>query len=62
LKAVAQYQNKLIDGFGMIGRKIRISVTDRCNMRCMCCMPYNNNEWFEDDNILTYDEIVKFKL
>jgi GTP 3',8-cyclase len=28
-------------------------------MRCMYCMPYNNIEWFEDDNILSYDEIVK---
>jgi GTP 3',8-cyclase len=28
-------------------------------MRCVYCMPYNNTEWFEDDNILSYDEIVK---
>jgi GTP 3',8-cyclase len=28
-------------------------------MRCMYCMPYNNTEWFEDDNILSYEEIVK---
>jgi GTP 3',8-cyclase len=54
-----QSQNELIDGFGRIGRKLRISVTDRCNMRCMYCMPYNNTEWFEDDNILSYEEIVK---
>jgi molybdenum cofactor biosynthesis enzyme MoaA len=54
-----QSQNELVDGFGRIGRKLRISVTDRCNMRCMYCMPYNNPEWFEDDNILSYDEIVK---
>ena len=55
----AQYQNELVDGFGRIGRKLRISVTDRCNMRCMYCMPYNNTEWFEDENILSYEEIVK---
>src|SRR5919199_3582582 len=60
LKAAVQYQQKeLVDGFGRIGRKLRISVTDRCNMRCMYCMPYNNTEWFEDDNILSYEEIVK---
>jgi molybdenum cofactor biosynthesis enzyme MoaA len=28
-------------------------------MRCVYCMPYNNTEWFEDDNILSYEEIVK---
>ena len=59
LNTTARYQNELIDGFGRIGKKLRISVTDRCNMRCMYCMPYNNTEWFEDDNILSYDEIVK---
>ena len=59
MNTAVQYQNELVDGFGRIGRKLRISVTDRCNMRCMYCMPYNNTEWFEDDNILSYDEIVK---
>ena len=59
MNTATQYQNELVDGFGRIGRKLRISVTDRCNMRCMYCMPYNNTEWFEDDNILSYDEIVK---
>ncbi len=57
-----QSQKELIDGFGRIGRKLRISVTDRCNMRCMYCMPYNNTEWFEDDNILSYEEIVKLTI
>lgn len=52
-------RSKLADSFGRIGRKLRISVTDRCNMRCVYCMPSGNTEWFEDNNILTYDEIVK---
>jgi cyclic pyranopterin phosphate synthase len=52
-------QNKLVDGFGRIGRKLRISITDRCNMRCVYCMPNGNTEWFEQNNILTYDEIVR---
>jgi cyclic pyranopterin phosphate synthase len=51
-------QSKLVDGFGRIGRKLRISITDKCNMRCVYCMPNGNTEWFEDNNILTYDEIV----
>ena len=56
---MVQLQSKLVDGFGRIGRKLRISITDRCNMRCVYCMPNGNTEWFEQNNILTYDEIVK---
>jgi cyclic pyranopterin phosphate synthase len=52
-------QNQLVDGFGRIARKLRISVTDRCNMRCVYCMPFNNTEWFEQDNILSYEEIIR---
>ncbi|PWU80823.1 MAG: GTP 3',8-cyclase MoaA [Candidatus Nitrosopolaris wilkensis] len=56
---MVQLQSKLVDGFGRIGRKLRISITDRCNMRCVYCMPNSNTEWIEQNNILTYDEIVK---
>lgn len=52
-------QNELVDGFGRIARKLRISVTDRCNMRCVYCMPSNNTEWFEQSDVLTYEEIVR---
>jgi GTP 3',8-cyclase len=56
---VTRLQNELIDGYGRIGRKLRLSVTDRCNMRCIYCMPDNNNEWFEQHNILSYEEIIR---
>jgi GTP 3',8-cyclase len=56
---VTRLQNELIDGYGRIGRKLRLSVTDRCNMRCIYCMPDNNNEWFEQNNILSYEEIIR---
>lgn len=52
-------ENQLVDGFGRIARKLRVSVTDRCNMRCVYCMPTNNTEWFEQDDLLTYEEIVR---
>ena len=52
-------QNKLIDGFDRIARKLRISVTDRCNMHCVYCMPSNNTDWFEQVNILSYEEIIR---
>lgn len=56
---MTRLQNELIDGYGRIGRKLRLSVTDRCNMRCIYCMPDNNNEWFEQHNILSYEEIIR---
>ena len=52
-------QNQLVDSFGRIGRKLRISVTDRCNMRCIYCMPENNTEWFEQMDVLSYEELVR---
>jgi len=56
---MARPQNKLIDSFARNAIKLRISITDRCNMRCVYCMPTNNNEWFEQNDILAYDEIVR---
>src|SRR4051794_17543179 len=47
------------DSFGRIAKKLRISVTDRCNMRCTYCMPYNNTTWFEQDNLLNFNQIVR---
>jgi GTP 3',8-cyclase len=52
-------QDPLVDSFGRIARKLRISVTDRCNMRCVYCMPSNNTDWFEQDDILSYEEIIQ---
>jgi GTP 3',8-cyclase len=49
----------LSDGFGRVARKLRISVTDRCNLRCVYCMPSDNVKWVEKDNILTYEEITR---
>jgi cyclic pyranopterin phosphate synthase len=58
LKA-SQDPDKLADGFGRIAKKLRISVTDRCNMRCVYCMPTNNTKWFDQNNVLSYHEIVR---
>lgn len=38
---------------------LRISVTDRCNLRCTYCMPFAKYEWIERQEILTYEEIVR---
>jgi cyclic pyranopterin phosphate synthase len=49
----------LADRYGRIARKLRISVTDRCNMRCMYCMPKGKVQWYNKENILNYDEIIR---
>jgi len=37
---------------------LRISLTDRCNYRCMYCMPEDGVRWLEKDQLLSYDEII----
>lgn len=46
----------LSDSFGRVSRKLRISVTDRCNFRCQFCMPITP-VWLPRSQILTYEEI-----
>ena len=49
----------LTDGYNRVARKLRVSVTDRCNMRCMYCMPPQDKvQWFNDADLLNYDEIT----
>lgn len=49
----------LRDNFDRVARKLRISVTDKCNMKCVYCMPQHNIKWFEDKEILSFQEIVR---
>ncbi|MGE5661268.1 MAG: GTP 3',8-cyclase MoaA, partial [Ignavibacteriales bacterium] len=50
-------KSSISDSYGRIARKLRISVTDRCNMRCMYCMPQGDVQWFNEECILNYEEI-----
>lgn len=50
---------QFIDKFGRIVRKMRISVTDRCNFRCRYCMPAENIPWIPKEQILTFEEIER---
>jgi GTP 3',8-cyclase len=52
-------KSKLIDNYGRIAKKLRISVTDRCNMRCGYCMPTNNTKWFDSTEVLSFEEIIR---
>jgi len=47
----------LIDSFGRIADDLRVSVTDRCNLRCGYCMPPEGMPWLPRSEILTYEEI-----
>ncbi|HUE75834.1 MAG TPA: GTP 3',8-cyclase MoaA [Chloroflexota bacterium] len=49
----------LIDIFGRSMGDLRISLTDRCNFRCVYCMPEENMTWIKNEKILTQDEIVR---
>jgi GTP 3',8-cyclase len=50
----------LYDSFGRLHNNLRISVTDRCNIRCFYCMPEDEVRFGARDEILTFEEIERF--
>ncbi len=49
----------LRDQYGRSIEYLRISVTDRCNFRCMYCMPVDGLQWLPRQDLLTYEEITE---
>ncbi|GAA4220472.1 cyclic pyranopterin phosphate synthase [Streptosporangium album] len=49
----------LQDSFGRVATDLRVSLTDRCNLRCSYCMPPEGLEWLPKPELLTADEIVR---
>ncbi|HWC11455.1 MAG TPA: GTP 3',8-cyclase MoaA [Acidimicrobiales bacterium] len=49
----------LVDPFGRRVRDLRISVTDRCNLRCRYCMPAEGLEWLPRSDLLSFEEITR---
>ncbi len=47
----------IVDQFGRRLRNLRISVTDRCNLRCNYCMPEEEYAWLPREDILSFEEI-----
>jgi GTP 3',8-cyclase len=47
----------LVDRLGRPLRSLRVSVTDRCNLRCQYCMPEEEYSWLPRQNLLTFEEI-----
>src|SRR5215467_7074657 len=50
----------LVDSFGRVHDNLRISVTDRCNIRCFYCMPETGVEFVDRKEILDFEEIERF--
>jgi GTP 3',8-cyclase len=50
----------LVDSFGRLHNSLRISVTDRCNIRCFYCMPEENVQFKPREELLTFEEIARF--
>ena len=49
----------LADSYGRVATDLRVSLTDRCNLRCAYCMPPEGLDWLPGDEVLTADEIVR---
>jgi cyclic pyranopterin phosphate synthase len=49
----------LHDRFGRVARDLRVSVTDRCNLRCTYCMPAEGLPWLPKDEMLSDDELLR---
>lgn len=49
----------LRDQWGRVAKDLRISLTDRCNLRCQYCMPAEGLDWLSRDSVLNFEEIVR---
>jgi len=58
-RSAARRATKLWDSYGRVADDLRISVTDRCNFRCVYCMPYEGLKWLKRDDILRFEEIQR---
>ena len=48
----------VVDTFGQPLRSLRLSVTDRCNLRCAYCMPEEEYVWLPREDVLTFEEMA----
>ncbi|WP_177220992.1 GTP 3',8-cyclase MoaA [Lentzea xinjiangensis] len=49
----------LADRFGRVAKDLRVSLTDRCNLRCTYCMPAEGLDWLQKDELLTDAELIR---
>src|SRR5256885_3164382 len=50
---------RLLDSYGRVADDLRISITDRCNFRCIYCMPAEGLKWLARDDLLRFEEITR---
>jgi cyclic pyranopterin phosphate synthase len=50
--------NQLVDSYGRVHRDLRVSLTDRCSLRCTYCMPHDFSDWLPSQHLLTTDELL----
>lgn len=60
IEQASEMEPPLVDRFGRIHTSLRVSVTDRCNIRCFYCMPIENVRFKPRSEILTFEEIERF--
>jgi cyclic pyranopterin phosphate synthase len=60
LQSTAAIDGPLVDGFARVHNNLRISVTDRCNIRCFYCMPSEQVRFKPRRELLTFEEISRF--
>jgi cyclic pyranopterin phosphate synthase len=58
-RPAADQQRKLADAYGRVAADLRLSLTDRCNLRCTYCMPAEGLDWMDRSELLDDDEIVR---
>ncbi len=56
-RAASSTGDVLADAFGRPLRSVRVSVTDRCNLRCQYCMPEDDYAWLPRETLLSFEEI-----
>jgi GTP 3',8-cyclase len=49
----------LADSYGRVATDLRVSLTDRCNLRCAYCMPPEGLDWLPHPDVLTDDEVIR---
>lgn len=52
-----EFDNRFLDRFGRVHDSVRLSVTDRCNIRCFYCMPETNAQFVPRDRLLSFEEL-----
>jgi len=60
MSSTATIAGPLVDSFGRVHTNLRISITDRCNIRCFYCMPAENVRFKPRSELLTFEEIERF--